>query len=724
MEGDSRRDAGRSGSRLAIVVLALTLVVSFACTNEPGATGPDSQEPAGVAESVSDTRGGNPVPPSTAHAAPTAGVTAGATPEMTVEDAERVRTWMAQSLQEHGEPSERVLELLDSAIVGPECSDPMLPEQVDDGKIAVEILQVGHEGCLTVDYVLTGPDELIATVRKLSDEENVIAVSPLLLTPHIQTVSSWHVDALEVPHDERPGIWPTGEDVTVAIVDDGVAADHPALAEARVQRWELRGSSASDRFHGTKTAGLVAAAPNSGFPTGIAPDADLIDVPLIWKDGIDPDAVEYVAGYASAALLWAANHGADVINLSWALNLYPDPDFWDIVLGSEPAGLPAPALTLQRTVTALTGRGIITVASSGNCGSPGYCSQINRTQYPAALHDVIAVGATTAENVVANFSTRGAYVDVVAPGENITLLTPPNTSVQDSGTSFSAPIVSGLVALLLEAGADPTEIETILTSTAHDRGPPGRDNTYGHGVIDPQAALIEAGWEAADSEQPPAPSPKKVVPAKTPEEIVEAVLEGAGSDADLGDAVLGDIAHEVATIVADIGAPMKATAWPMLDPPQSPPGPACSLEGDVTVVCLVHVLGPNGSKFLQVYPARGEDDLWRVGGVSADVFYKPLLTSGDLASAVVRDAVQGYLPPDILMTTEVAEALPDSKLFGEVEPFQTVLELRASCESVGELDSCAVEILSDDSRVGTWALLVRPTRPEDSPPVVERVVFQ
>ena len=123
---------------------------------------------------------------------------------------------------------------------------------------------------------------------------------------------------------------------------------------------------------------------------------------------------------SGGGILWAADHGAQVINLS---------------LGGA-----APSVTLQDAVLYAYNKGILLVAASGNNGGA-------QVLYPARYPEVMAVGATNFSNQPSSISNYGPEVDVAAPGENIYSLWPGGYFTQ-SGTSMSAPFVSGLAAIL------------------------------------------------------------------------------------------------------------------------------------------------------------------------------------------------------------------------------------------------------------------------------------
>ena len=128
----------------------------------------------------------------------------------------------------------------------------------------------------------------------------------------------------------------------------------------------------------------------------------------------------------------------------------------------------------------------VVVASSGNTG---------HYEYYFYNPYVISIGATDVDDNLASFSSKGPYVDFTAPGTNIRTTSDGGTYATPSGTSFSAPIASGVIALLYSY--DPTlsspQVYEILKNSSVDLGDPGHDFKYGWGKIDAFAALSEIG---------------------------------------------------------------------------------------------------------------------------------------------------------------------------------------------------------------------------------------
>jgi type VII secretion-associated serine protease mycosin len=255
----------------------------------------------------------------------------------------------------------------------------------------------------------------------------------------------------------------SGAAVTVAVVDSGVAR-HTDLGSALLAGTDYvtAGDGTADgNGHGTHVAGIIGAvAGNKVGIAGYAPGVKILPVRVLGDDG---------SGWNSdiaKGIVWAADHGAAVVNLS---------------LGSTSGD----TVTGDAVRYALS-RNVVVVAAAGNSRAQG-----SPTSYPAAFPGVIGVAATTSKDAVASYSNAGSYVDVAAPGSGIISTYPGNQYANLSGTSMASPYVAAAAAVLKAAkpSLTPAEVTTALQSTALDLGPQGRDNDFGHGLIDPNAAL-------------------------------------------------------------------------------------------------------------------------------------------------------------------------------------------------------------------------------------------
>lgn len=240
----------------------------------------------------------------------------------------------------------------------------------------------------------------------------------------------------------------TGSGVTVAVIDTGVDINHPVF-HLTVAGYDFIGrdnnpaeeGTGPGYGHGTHVAGLIAlVAPNAAImpirafdSTGTAKTVDLND-----------------------AIIWAANNGADVINMSW--------------------GLGTDSQLLNSAIAYADSLGVIMIAAAGNEGS-------TTKQWPAANNRVLAVGATDQNDNRASFSNYGNWLGVGAPGVSIYSAYPNNRWAWWDGTSFSTALVSGEAALILSDGGS-NVIQTIKdTATACCSG------QLGSGRIDCLAAV-------------------------------------------------------------------------------------------------------------------------------------------------------------------------------------------------------------------------------------------
>ncbi|MFJ7076577.1 type VII secretion-associated serine protease mycosin [Streptomyces sp. NPDC098781] len=290
--------------------------------------------------------------------------------------------------------------------------------------------------------------------------------------------------ALEAMHTDEAWQTTKGEGVTVAVLDTGVAADHPDLAGNVLQGKDMVGFGAErgDRAwarHGTAMAGIIAGhghgAGNGEGVLGIAPEAKIMPVRVILEDG-DPARAKARSTRGNAlaeGIRWAADHGADVINLS---------------LGDDSKSAHPEAGEDEAVQYALK-KGAVVVASAGNGGEKG-----DHISYPAAYPGVIAATAVDRYGTRASFSTRRWYATVSAPGVNVVIADPDEKYYEGWGTSAAAAFVSGAVALVKAAhpGLTPPQIKKLLEDTARNAPADGRDDSRGYGFIDPAAAIEKA----------------------------------------------------------------------------------------------------------------------------------------------------------------------------------------------------------------------------------------
>jgi len=255
-----------------------------------------------------------------------------------------------------------------------------------------------------------------------------------------------------------------GENVRVCVMDTGINRDHPDLDEDRlfgyegndlVQPWwrDLDG-------HGTHVSGTIAASDNNQGVVGVAPGAEIFTARVFSTNGL------FYSSNIITALQACKDGGAQVISMSFG-------------------GPYAMSYERQAYEDLHQKFGIITVAASGNTGGTDFL-------YPASYDNVISVGSVNWNADLSSFSTRNSKVDVAAPGSSI-LSTYSDSYASISGTSMSCPHVSGVVALMLSANpsATPSEIFAALETTSENPNTSGRDDDFGHGIVNALAAVEE-----------------------------------------------------------------------------------------------------------------------------------------------------------------------------------------------------------------------------------------
>jgi serine protease len=296
-----------------------------------------------------------------------------------------------------------------------------------------------------------------------------------------------------------PGAFGATGGAPLAVVDTGVSAAHPDLtgrvstdlgATCLYPNPCLAGPATDDEGHGTHVAGIAGAATNNGIGVaGVAFSSPIIPVKVLDSTG---------SGYDSdvaSGIIWAAQHGARVINLS--------------IGGAYSQTMCNAVSTAEQTYGALI------VAAAGNESS-------SAPSAPAACPGAVGVAATDELDSPASFSNYGSPdVFVSAPGVNIDS-TWPGTYADESGTSMASPFVAGVAALRFgeHPESTPADVRRVLASTSDKVGGVtyGADpyntcagctwqQSYGYGRVDVGAALAEATPPAPPSPPPPPPPP-------------------------------------------------------------------------------------------------------------------------------------------------------------------------------------------------------------------------
>jgi major intracellular serine protease len=261
----------------------------------------------------------------------------------------------------------------------------------------------------------------------------------------------------------------TGAGIKVGVCDTGVQIDHPMYTGKIVAGKNFTDDGlaeddiSSTYYHGTAVTSLIAGNYMNHNLYGVAPDAEIV-IAKVLKQKDD--------GKATGSNSWIVNginycveQGCDIINLS---------------LGSFSNNA-----SEEEAVRNAVAQGVSVVCASGNFGNAG-----NPTMYPAAYDDSISVGSMNNNYNVVDSSTYNTFVDIVAPGDGIYGATLNSEYVSLWGTSFSAPLISGTLALLKQKfirdfGRKPNEAELFAMLIKQTRALPSIDRQHqGHGYFD------------------------------------------------------------------------------------------------------------------------------------------------------------------------------------------------------------------------------------------------
>ena len=447
------------------------------------------------------------------------------------------------------------------------------------------------------------PEEVIDALLKRPGVETAeldyrVQVEPISDPSPIQAQSSsvndpFHSYQWHFPKVRASQAWSTstGQGVVVAVVDSGISKggedlDCHTFVTPYNAITQTAGASAAndDNGHGTHVAGTVAQCTDNGIGVaGIAFDAALMPVKVLGADG-GGDFSSIARG-----IDWARTNGADVINLS---------------LGCDGCT----SMMIDDAIETAAAQGIVIVAASGN-------SNKSTVSYPANHPDVIAVGATDYDNARAPYSNRGSALDLVAPGGN-TSRDANGDGYGDGvlqetfgssgwryyffqGTSMATPHVAGAAALLVSKTGcgESGKVQDTLESTALDLGSGGFDTTYGHGLIQIDAALAEL---LSDNVAPTWPASAKLTASEVTGTTVKLTWSPAGDD----NCVSGYRIYRDGTHVKKVNGSQTATTISGLEPAS---GYTFEVRAVDAAGNLSNPLTAKMSTFDDVAPRWGED---------------------------------------------------------------------------------------------------------------------
>lgn len=294
-----------------------------------------------------------------------------------------------------------------------------------------------------------------------------------------------------------------GEGVKIAVIDSGIDKSHKDLAGAVVGGTDISGAGSADGSkgvgseteHGTLVATMLAgrghssstasakptksAKPSSKAPAketvgagpdgviGVAPKAELLSV-SVWLGSENPSG-KSIDDQIPAAVKWAVDQGAKVINMSLGSTSTSWPQSWDDAFAYAEA------------------RDVVIVAAAGNRKSGS-----EQVGAPATIPGILAVGGLDKDGTASvDSSSQGISIGVSAPAEDLVGGLPGGGYAQWNGTSGAAPIVSGVAALIRSKYPDMSAAQVInrIISTAKPKGEGMPNAIYGYGILDANAAL-------------------------------------------------------------------------------------------------------------------------------------------------------------------------------------------------------------------------------------------
>jgi len=312
------------------------------------------------------------------------------------------------------------------------------------------------------------PEARRATVLKaLQHNPNIeFAEEDCLLEPDLVPNDTYYSYAWHLPKIQAPQTWDTttgSSTVTIAILDSGVEGTHPDLVSLLLPGWNFYNNNPDTtdvNGHGTAVAGTAAAASNNGI--GVAA--------VTWNCRLMPIRIADANGYGLASaiasgLTWAADRGARVANISY--------------------GNVTKVSSINSAAQYFQSKGGVVTVSAGNDGI---------FDATADNPNFLMVSATDANDALTSWSNAGNNIDLAAPGLNIVTTGVGASYGYASGTSFSAPVVAGVAALVFSVNSNLSgvQVQEILKQNADDLGTPGWDPSYGYGRVNAYKAVLAA----------------------------------------------------------------------------------------------------------------------------------------------------------------------------------------------------------------------------------------
>lgn len=294
---------------------------------------------------------------------------------------------------------------------------------------------------------------------EIFEDQRVSIINPIPVHSFLRvSTNDWGLKTIQAPEAWK---YSQGSGVNVAVLDTGASLNHPALRGRIKGGVNLLSSGRlpqDDNGHGTQVAGIIASRLSAAGAPGVAPKAGLYVVKIFDSNG-EANLSDIISG-----IQWCLDKGISLANLSFGMT------------ESHPL--------LQKSVQNATKAGLTLVCAAGNEGKP------NSVMYPARYPETIAVSALDQSGGLAGFSSRGPEVDLIAPGTEIRSAAPGGRYSVQSGTSFAAPHVTGVLALLqaMQPRRNPEVLRETLYQTAVTV-PKLKNPEQGHGLVNALAAV-------------------------------------------------------------------------------------------------------------------------------------------------------------------------------------------------------------------------------------------
>jgi subtilisin family serine protease len=366
-----------------------------------------------------------------------------------------------------------------------------------------DVEEIAHLGVHVLELPSRADEKLFIKAFRSQPEVEFAELDRLVEPADVIPNDPWYAGGeWHLPKISAPTAWSSttgSSSVVVAILDTGVDASHPDLVGNLIAGWNVYNNNADTadvHGHGTNVAGTVAARTNNAL--GVAS--------LCWNCRLMPIRISDASGYATysdtaTGLTWAADHGAKIANISY------------IVSDSS---------TVATAAKYFQGKGGVVTVSAGNYST---FDSANDNPY------MLTVSATDINDLHSDFSNYGNNIDLSAP-EGVYTTARGGGYAYAGGTSFSAPIVAGVAALVwsVNPSLTPTQVQNIVKESADDLGAPGWDIYFGSGRVNAARAVAMAGGAPSPSPSPtasPSPSPTPSPDTTPPTVAIISPINGA-----------------------------------------------------------------------------------------------------------------------------------------------------------------------------------------------------